>query len=39
MIQDIGPKVFYNQYQDNQIKEEDYVVHFSEKEIYVNQEK
>lgn len=36
MIQDIGPKVFYNQYQDNQIKEEDYVVHFFEKEIYVN---
>lgn len=37
MIQDIGPKVFYNQYQDNHITEEDYVVHFFEKEIYVNQ--
>ncbi len=37
MIQDIKPRVFYNQYASNQIKPEDYIIHFQEKQIYIKQ--
>ncbi len=37
MIQDIQPRVFYNQYVNNQIRQEDYIVHFQEKFVYVKQ--
>ncbi len=37
MIQDINPRVFYNQYANNQIRPEDYILHFHEKQIYAKQ--
>lgn len=38
MIQDIQPRVFYNQYEKKEIQQKDYIVHFQERSIYVNQQ-